>query len=83
MANAVTLYEKVVRETTKSPTGITITRDGNKFKVTWKIGDKNYDGGQRLWWQTNNGFGAEYKLGGKATSKTITVDFSKYNPPTG
>ena len=33
---------------TKKPTGLVITRDGNKFKTTWKIADANYKDGQQL-----------------------------------
>lgn len=33
---------------TKKPTGLVITRDGNKFKTSWKIADANYKDGQQL-----------------------------------
>ena len=37
---------------TKKPTGLKIARDGGKFTLSWKIGDKNY----------NSGVKAQYRL---------------------
>lgn len=73
---------KSVTETTKKPTGVLITRNGNKFKCSWKIGDKNYGGGQVFYWSTDLKNWKSTKLGGKVTSKTVTVDFSKFIPTT-
>ena len=36
---------------TNKPTGLGVTRDGNNFKCSWKIGDKNYGDGQALEWR--------------------------------
>lgn len=69
---------------TKRPTGLTITRDGSKYTIKWKIADDNYGGGQTL----------EYRTKGKrewrkwnsisvsktTTSKTITLDKADYYP---
>lgn len=33
---------------TKKPTGLAASRKGKKFTFTWKIADKNYDGGARI-----------------------------------
>lgn len=72
-----------VTERTKKPTGLSITRSQNKFKVSWKIGDKNYGGGQLLKWKTNQSSKWNtIKLGPKVTSKTIELNFSNYIPST-
>ena len=36
---------------TKAPTGLTISRNGNKFTCSWKFGDTSYDDGQRFWYR--------------------------------
>lgn len=72
-----------VTERTKKPTGLSITRNQNKFKISWKIGDKNYGGGQVLKWKTNQANKWHtIKLGPKVTSKTIELNFANYIPAT-
>lgn len=72
-----------VTERTKKPTGLSITRSQNKFKISWKIGDKNYGGGQVLKWKTNQSSKWNtIKLGPKITSKTIELNFANYIPAT-
>ena len=41
-------------EQTKKPTGLSFKRNGNKWTVTWKIGDKDYGGGQTFQYRINN-----------------------------
>ena len=62
----------IVETGTKEPTGLTITRDGGKFTFSWKIGDKDYGGGQSLKYRINNGdWSATQKPGTTATSYVI------------
>ena len=49
MAEKKTKVTKTVK--TNKPTGLGVTRDGNNFKCSWKIGDKNYGDGQALEWR--------------------------------
>lgn len=69
---------------TKKPSGLTITRDGNKIVCSWKIADKDYDDGQQFQFKVNNG--SWNKSGDhpkrSATSKTVTLTASKYYPAT-
>jgi len=72
-----------VTERTKKPTGLSITRSQDKFKISWKIGDKNYGGGQLLKWKTNQSSKWNtIKLGPNVTSKTIKLNFANYIPAT-
>ena len=76
-----TTVNKTVKEKTKKPTGFTITRNGNKFKGTWKIGDKNYKDGQEL--QFKYPYASETGtliIGKKQTSETRTIAFGSYYP---
>ena len=74
---------KTVTEQTKKPTGLSIKRNGNAFKVTWKIGDANYSDGQQFYWQTNlsNGWN-KVSCGNSTTAKTVSLDWTKYFPST-
>lgn len=57
---------------TKKPTGLSISRDNNKFKFAWKIGDTKYDAGQWIRYKVNNGiFTGWGKIGATVTSYTI------------
>lgn len=40
---------------TVKPAGLTITRAGLKFTVTWKVVDENYDGGVEVQWRSWQG----------------------------
>lgn len=56
---------------TNKPTGLSISRDNNKFNFAWKITD-TYDGGQWIRYKVNNGgFTGWGKIGAKVTSYTI------------
>lgn len=35
---------------TLAPTGVSLTRSGNRINASWNIRDENYDGGQRVMW---------------------------------
>ena len=70
---------------TKKPTGLSITRSGEKFTISWKIGDKNYKDGQQVYWRTNQTKkGKWFKLtcGTTTTSKAVELDFDNYIPHT-
>lgn len=53
---------------TKTPKGLTATRSGDKFTVSWKIVDKNHSNGQKL----------EYRVAyyAKNTSKAFTYNYT-------
>lgn len=72
------------QEVTKAPTGLAITRSGNNFTLTWKIGDKNYKDGQYFSYMLNDTgkykWTSAEKIGVKATSKAITIDKKNYYP---
>ena len=36
------------KETTKAPSGLTITREGSRFTFKWKINDSDYGQGRQL-----------------------------------
>lgn len=63
---------------TKKPTGMSITRNGNVFTFSWKIGDSDYDEGQMFYWNLNNKrqWGAK-KIGVKTTTYVTKIDLSK------
>lgn len=68
------------RKTTK-PTGGNISRNGKKFTLTWKRGDKDYKDGIQVVRRFGSGkWGGKKKLGGKATSWALKIDTSKYYP---
>lgn len=69
---------------TQKPTGLSISRNGASFTLSWKIGDENYDGGQNLqyiskvngrWKQWDN-----YSVTTSDTSKVITIDLTQWYP---
>lgn len=78
---------------TKKPTGLAITRNGSKFKCTWKIAAKNHNDGQDFAYNVDD---VKYKkgkkkgklkwtdvnIGKKTTSHTVTIDLKKYYPNT-
>ena len=72
--------------TTKKPTGLSITRDGNKYAFKWKIADDNYGAGQKLQYRTH---GSEswrdwqtISVTSSATSKVATISKSDFYPTT-
>lgn len=62
---------------TKKPTGMSITRNGNVFTFSWKIGDSDYDEGQMFYWNLNNKrqWGPQ-KIGVKTTTYVTRIDLS-------
>lgn len=71
---------------TKKPTGLTVTRNGDKYTIKWKKGDSNYSGGQGLQYRLKtNGSWKSWQTVTVSTSvvtKTVTVGSSSYYPTT-
>lgn len=77
---------------TTAPSGLTITRDGLKFTIEWKIPSKGYGAGQWLWYRLRTkkkgatkwtwGKWKEISVGHKTTKKTVSLDKTKYYPAT-
>lgn len=75
-----------------APSGLTISRDGLKFTIEWKIPSKGYGAGQWLWYRLRTkkkgatkwtwGKWKEINVGHKTTKKTISLDKTKYYPAT-
>ena len=73
--------------TTKKPSGLTLTRKGDKIIAKWKIADKDYDDGQYFQWLifrtgTSLPISAEPNITKTATNKSFTMDGSKIYPST-
>ena len=72
---------------TKAPSGLTITRDGNKFTFTWKIPSCKYEKGQQLQWRRKiSGTWEKYtsiSIGNAVTTKQVTVSASSFYPTSG
>lgn len=76
------------KEVTKAPSGLKITRSGNKFTASWKIGDKDYGDGQYLQYLINDTgkdkwqptADSKKKIGVKVTSKAISIDKDNFYP---
>jgi len=71
--------------TTKKPTGLTITRNGNKFTFEWKIADKDYEAGQQLEWYLEaknyeSTLGTATDTGTIGNANTGMIGTSKWNP---
>ena len=68
----------------KKPSGLSITRSTNTYTFKWKIGDKNYGGGQTLQYRLKvNGSWKSWtaiSIGNSVTSKAITISPSSYYP---
>ena len=69
---------------TKKPTGLSITRNGNKYAFKWKIASADHGAGQKLeyrikgrdqWFEWNN-----ISVNTTATSKAVTIDKSNFYP---
>lgn len=76
---------------TKAPTGLKITRNGSTITCSWKIGDKDYGGGQQFAFMQIGSNGATYKINGKDawweepvsntdTSKSLSINLNMYYP---
>lgn len=77
----------MAKEVTKPPTGLKITRTGNKFTASWKIGDKDYGDSQHFQYLINDTGKDNWlpkkntEIGHKTTSKVITtIDKKDYYP---
>lgn len=77
----------MAKEVTKPPTGLKITRTGNKFTASWKIGDKDYGDSQHFQYLINDTGKDSWlpkkktEIGHKTTSKLITtIDKKDYYP---
>lgn len=83
MATNETRTYNIAKETsTDKPSGLSITRNGEKFTFKWKIGDKNYGGGQLLQWRVNGGEWNNKHISTTTTSATTELDFGVYYPTT-
>ena len=56
----------------KKPSGLSVTRNGNTYKLAWKIGDADYGNGQQLNYRVNNGAWVKPSIGATATSYSFT-----------
>lgn len=69
--------------TTKAPTGLSITRNGNVFVFSWKIADADYNDGQVLEWRVNDSKTMQSITVRKTdTSASVKLDFDQYMPAT-
>lgn len=71
---------------TKAPTGMTVTRNGKKMTVSWKIADADYgDGQQAQYAYTGSGwlnFNETSAIGKATTSKSVNLPFTNFYPYT-
>jgi len=73
---------------TLAPTGLSMTRDGNKFTCTWKIADANYGSGQIVQWKAvtfggvSDTWNTLSNVSATTTAKSFTINFSNYMPTT-
>ena len=56
----------------KKPSGLSVTRNGNTYKLAWKIGDSDYGNGQNLWYRINDGGWAKPSISATATSYSFS-----------
>lgn len=66
----------------KKPTGITISRNGGKYTVAWKCGDKNYSDGQQFQYKINKGSWVSVSIGKSTRTKSLSFNLDKYYPTT-
>jgi len=78
---------KTVKVTTAKPTGLTITRNGWKFTLEWKIASDNYGEGQQLQYRyhykTKKSNWKDVTIGKTTTAKTVTADSDLFIPSGG
>lgn len=72
------------KEVTKAPTGLKITRSGNVFTASWKIGDKDYGDGQYFQYLIDDtgkdSFLPKKNAGiGKKTTSKVIANINKKN----
>ena len=63
----------MAKKKTVKPTGLDISRVGNKFTFVWKIGDKDYNDGQTFQYKVGNGKWTAKKIGKKDTSVVMDL----------
>lgn len=68
---------------TVKPAGPTITRSGGAFTASWKIGDKDYSGGQTLRWRVNKGKWYDIGVTTTTTAKAIPLNLNNFYPAAG
>lgn len=66
----------------KAPTGITISRNGGSYAVSWKCGDKNYGKGQQFQYRINSGKWISLSVGTGTRAKTVAFNLANYYPTT-
>lgn len=66
----------------KAPTGITISRNGGSYAVSWKCGDKNYGKGQQFQYRINSGKWTSLSVGAGTRAKTVALNLANYYPTT-
>ena len=64
----------------KAPTGITISRNGGNYSVSWKCGDKNYGKGQQFQYKINSGKWTSLSVGAGTRAKTVALNLANYYP---
>lgn len=71
------------RVKTKTPSGLTIKRNGSKYTLSWKIADSDYGGGvqvrYRILYKYSSGWSQFTKLSAKATEYAVTVNYNSYS----
>jgi hypothetical protein len=73
---------------TKKPTGLKIARQGNRFTLTWKLGDTDYGNGQQFSYMLNrasksDAWSRAKNEGARVTSEHHTISASDYFPHAG
>lgn len=69
---------------TKAPTGLVITRKNEKLTASWKLGDKDYGGGQKLRYRINGGKWVNISITPTDTSKQlVALNWANYYPNAG
>ena len=80
----------MAKKKSAAPSGLSISRDGLKFTISWKIPAKKYEDGQWLWYRlhTKNAGASKWDwtkwkkidVGKSATKKTVALDAKNYYP---
>lgn len=68
---------------TKAPSGLSITRDGGKFTISWKISDSDYGAGQWIGYKrTGDKKWTIAEIGKKTTTKSYSFPAANWYPVT-
>lgn len=80
----------MAKKKSAAPSGLSISRDGLKFTISWKIPAKKYEDGQWLWYRlhTKNAGASKWdwtkwkkiNVGKSATKKTVALNAKNYYP---